>query len=131
MKTSYGKKLFLIDALGAILSAFLLGVVLVRLESLFGIPKNTLYFLAVLPCFFALYDIFCYLKVDKNIGQFLMIIGYTNITYCIISIGLAFYHFEYLTTLGWVYIIVEILVVIAIAIIEIKTARKQNTHSVS
>jgi hypothetical protein len=48
------KKLFLIDGLGALLSAILLGVVLVQLEYLFGIPKSTLYFLASLPCLFTI-----------------------------------------------------------------------------
>ncbi len=44
------KKLFLLDGLGAILSAILLGVVLVNQQVLFGIPKPTLYFLAPAPC---------------------------------------------------------------------------------
>ncbi len=131
MKTTYVKKLFLIDAFGAILSAFLLGIVLVRFESLFGIPKNVLYFLAILPCFFAAYDILCYLKVDKSVGLFLKIIEYTNIIYCIISIGLTFYHFEHLTNLGWFYVLIEIIIVMTLAIIEIKAATKENTHSVS
>lgn len=36
------KKLFQIDAFGATLSAVLLGIVLVKLERFFGIPKQTL-----------------------------------------------------------------------------------------
>ena len=36
------KKLFLIDGIGAVLSAFLLGVVLVKLQSLIGMPTNHL-----------------------------------------------------------------------------------------
>ena len=54
---SHPKKLFLIDGLGAILSAFLLGYVLVKLERVFGIPSKTLYFLATLPMFFVIYDL--------------------------------------------------------------------------
>ena len=68
--SSNPKKLFLIDGLGALVSAFFLGVVLVRLESFFGIPPFILYFLAFLPCLFAAYDFFCYLKVKEHIGYF-------------------------------------------------------------
>lgn len=120
----YGKKLFLFDAFGALLSAFLLGIILVRYESIFGIPKNTLYFLAILPCFFAIYDIVCYFKVSIKIGYFLKVIAYINIVYCFISIVLAFYHYESLTYLGWLYIILEIIVVVAIALIELKASRR-------
>lgn len=60
------KTLFAIDGLGALLSVFLLGVVLVQFESLFGMPKETLYFLAFLPCLFAVYDLVCYLNVKRN-----------------------------------------------------------------
>lgn len=45
------KKLFQIDGLGAILSAILLGIILVRFERFFGIPVSTLYFLASLLYF--------------------------------------------------------------------------------
>lgn len=55
---SHPKKLFLIDGLGAILSVFLLGFVLVKLERVVGIPSKTLYFLATMPVFFAIYDLY-------------------------------------------------------------------------
>jgi len=65
------KKLFLFDGFGAILSALLLGVVLVELESIFGIPRKTLYFLAFLPCLFATYDFFCYFRMKQTFQSFL------------------------------------------------------------
>jgi len=122
--TSHPKQLFILDGWGALLSAFLLGVVLVKLESVFGIPKNTLYFLAFLPCLFALYDFFCYAKVKTNLGSYLKGIAYINLAYCIISIALAFYHYEKITLLGWGYIIIEILIVISIAYLELQVANE-------
>ncbi len=118
------KRLFLIDTLGALLSAFLLGVVLVELENLFGIPHSILYFLALVPIFFAIYDFLCYIKVKKNIKVFLKIIGYTNILYCCISIGVAFFYNKQVTYLGWIYILVEVSVILTIATIEIRTANR-------
>ncbi|MGC6423012.1 MAG: hypothetical protein ACON47_03735 [Flavobacteriaceae bacterium] len=65
------KRIFEIDGFGAILSAFLLGIVLVKLENLFGIPKPTLYVLASFPGLFAIYDFYSYFIIDKNLGFFL------------------------------------------------------------
>lgn len=118
------KKLFLIDGLGAILSAFLLGFVLVKLESVFGIPSTTLYFLAAIPVFFACYDLYCSRKNNDNLGQLLIGIAIMNLTYCCISIGFAFYHFGTITVFGWSYITMEILIIVTLAIVELKVAKR-------
>ncbi len=117
------KKLFLLDGFGAIISAFLLGVVLVKLESYFGIPKNTLYFLAALPCFFMIYDFYVYFKIEKNLGSFLKRIAIVNLLYCFLSLLLAFYHYQVITYLGWIYIIGEIIIVVVLAWYELKVAK--------
>ncbi len=120
------KKLFQIDGFGAIISAILLGIVLVKLEYLFGIPKPTLYFLASLPCIFAVYDFYCYLKIDNNLGSFLKIIAFANLIYCCLSIGLAIYHREDISNLGWIYILTEIAIVSGLSLIELKVAKRQT-----
>jgi hypothetical protein len=123
------KRLFLIDSFGAITSIFMLGYVLVKLESIFGIPQTTLYFLASLPCAFVVYDIFCYLRAKKSIWLYLKGVAYMNIFYCCISIGLAFYHYKKITYLGWIYLIFEILIVIIISSVEIKVANKLKLNN--
>ena len=117
------KKLFLIDGFGAILSAFLLGVVLVKFEELFGIPTSVLYFLATIPIFFVIYDVFCYQKHLK-IGLLLKGIAVLNMLYCCVSIGLISYHFSSITILGWTYIIVEIILVSFLAMIEFRVGKR-------
>jgi len=117
------RKLFLIDGAGALLSAFLFGVVLVALEAFFGIPRATLYFLALLPCFFAIYDIYCYRKEDEDIRPFLRGIAILNISYCVLSIGLALYHYQSITYFGWAYILVEVIIVLALARLELRVYR--------
>ncbi|GAA4272516.1 hypothetical protein U6A24_09790 [Aquimarina gracilis] len=119
------KRLFQIDGVGAIFSAMLLGIVLVKLQGLFGIPKSTLYFLASLPCLFAIYDFYCYFQIDKNLGIFLKGIAFSNLIYCSLSIGLAIYHKEVITNLGWIYIVSEIVLIGILAIIELRVAKKQ------
>lgn len=114
--------LFLFDGIGALLSAFLLGVVLVKFEFLFGIPERSLYFLASLPVFFALYDFVGYLQNADLSGKLLPGIAILNMMYCLISLGVALYHFDTITLLGWIYIIIEISIVAMLGIIEAKVA---------
>jgi hypothetical protein len=64
--TSNPKLLFLIDGVGALLSAFLLGVVLASAETTFGMPSKTLYFLATLACLFALYSFWNHVRFNEN-----------------------------------------------------------------
>ena len=122
------KRLFLIDGIGAILSAFLLGVILVKLEYLFGIPKLTLYSLAAFPVFFALFDFYSYQKDHTKLNTFLKRIAFMNLLYCILSIGLAVFHYQTITTLGWAYIITEILIIMILTIIEFKVSKKLSIH---
>lgn len=118
------RKLFLYDGFGALLSAFLLGVVLVKLEWLFGIPESSLYLLAFIPCLFFLFDIYYYRKDTGDISAPLRIIALLNFLYCCLSLGIAFYHLDVITYLGWIYIILEILIIIIIATIELGLARR-------
>lgn len=122
MQNTFLKKLFLFDGLGALTSAFMLGIVLVKLHHLFGIPKNTLYLLAAIPCFFAVYDFYCYFKIDTNLNKYLKGIAFANLLYCLLSICLAIYHKQLITYLGWLYIIGEIIIVAALSIFELKAA---------
>lgn len=119
------KTLFIIDGLGALLSAFLLGVVLVQLKHLFGMPKETLYFLAFLPCLFALYDLICYLKVQENDLFFLKGIALANLSYCCLSLVLVIQHYPQLTNLGFAYFILELIIVLILASIQLKIAFKK------
>jgi hypothetical protein len=119
------KKIFLIDGIGALASAFLLGVVLVRFEAHFGIPKSTLYVLAGISCIFALYDFYCFLKVKESLAKYLKWIATANLLYCCLSIGFAFYHSSEIKSLGWAYMIGEVAIVVALALYELKTANNK------
>ena len=116
------KKLLLLDGIGAIVSAFLLGIVLTQLNDLVGIPIPTLYFLAFLPCLFAIFDFYHYQKNNNQVATPLRIIAILNLLYCCLSIGLGIYHFETITFLGWFYIVVEVMIVVGIAVWEIRVA---------
>ncbi len=113
------KRIFLLDGIGAIISILMLGIVLVNLEPYFGIPKNVLYILATLPIFFLIYDLYCYCRQIVNKCS-IRIIALTNLLYCFLSLVLTILHFSKITILGWLYIIIEIIIVVVVAIIELK-----------
>ena len=116
------KKLFFIDGCGAFLSAFLTGIVLVRFEKYIGIPPATLYLLAAFPIMFTIYDWFSYLQSHNKQPQLLRGIAIFNFFYCCLSIGVAFYHYNTLTIIGWIYFLIEILIVMILANWELKIA---------
>lgn len=121
------KKIFLVDGSGAILSAFFLGVVLVKWKSIFGIPPSTLYFLALLPCLFAAYDFLCYCSLKTDPRAFLKWIAYANLMYCCISLASAGYHHNDITNYGWLYILAEILILAGLSYFEIKVANRPKS----
>lgn len=118
------KKLFLIDGLGAVLSAFLLGIVLVKFESIIGIPPSTLYFLAVFPLLFVIYDFYCYRKKHNNLKSFLEGIAVANLLYCCFSVGVTLYHLKTITYLGWIYILAETLIILILLSFEFMIAKQ-------
>lgn len=118
------KKLFLIDGLGALLSAFLLGIVLIRFESSFGIPRNILYFLSLTACALATYSLTCYFLAKKIRKLHIKIIGWANFCYCCLTLGLLFYFYEKITALGIFYFLGEVAIIVTLAIVELRTAYK-------
>ena len=118
------KKLFLIDGIGAIVSALMLGVVLVKFQYLIGLPVKVLYSLSIIPCFFAIYSISCFYFLHSKWKLYLKIIAYLNLLYCFVTISLVFYFYENLKFLGVLYFILEIVVIIYLVTLEIKSANK-------
>ncbi len=118
------KKLFLIDGIGAIVSAVMLGIILVYLESWFGIPKKVLYVLAFFPCLFAAFDFLVYRYTKSKLSRYLIIIAYANLGYVGLSLSLAWYHLPKLTGLGWIYITCEVSIILLMVYIELATAHQ-------
>lgn len=119
------KKLFILDGIGALISAFFLGIVLVIFQEHVGIPANSLYILALFPIFFFIYDSCCYLKVTtpSSAAFHLRIVAILNLLYILLSIGFTVYHFSLIKQLGFIYIVCEILIISCIAFIELKVAK--------
>ncbi len=114
------KKLFLIDCLGALISAFLLGIVLVKYKLQIRMPVDVLYLLAAIAGVFAIYSSICYFTFKQNGKPFLIAIAIANLLYCFLTIGLVIYFFAELTTLGMIYFIGELIVILTLVYFEVK-----------
>ncbi len=124
LRTLKPKQLFLLDAFGAALSAFFLGFVLVKYQVYIGMPENVLYILALIPCLFIIYDLLCYVLLKDNWRPYLRIIAYANLLYCDTTLILSIYHFKKLTTLGLTYFTVELLLIIALSMLELRATTR-------
>lgn len=112
------KQLFGVDAVGAAVTAFLIGVVLVKFQVHFGMPVFVLKFLAAIALLFFVYSSCCFLFLKDDFKPYLKAITRGNLTYCFITAALLFYYSKQLTTLGFVYFINEIAIIIALVVVE-------------
>lgn len=117
------RQVFLLDAIGASLTAFTVGVVLVYFQPFVGMPTGKLYFLAAPAVCFAIYSWRCHFKLKKRWRPFLVGIAVANLLYCIVSLGLVVYYYSELTTLGLTYFLLEMGVVFLVVGIEVRTIR--------
>ena len=117
------KKIFLVDGIGALLSAFFLGVVLVQFEDSVGVSKDILICLSLAAMVMAVYSLSCYFRFPTKWRLFLKAIAIVNLLYCCVTIGLILLDGETLTILGYLYFIIEILIVVSLVFVELKVAR--------
>lgn len=114
------KKVFLLDACGAIVSAVMLGLVLTALEPMIGMPSMALHKLAITACVFAAYSLVCYWQTPQNWRPYLKTIALANFCYCLYTIYLVIQLYDVLTLLGISYFVAEVIVVFALVAFEWK-----------
>ena len=111
-----------IDGLGAMLSTFLLGYVLVELKKQIGMPVDILHILAGVAFLFMIYSFFSYLSKPKKDWLYLRIIALLNIGYCLATLCLIILFYDVLTLIGLIYFVCEILIIFGLAVLELKVA---------
>lgn len=116
------KRLFLVDGVGALLSATLIGGVLASFPEVVGAPRKELLLLALPAVVFAIYSFSCYQWSGTRWRSFLRVIGWANIAYCLLTITFMYVYFESLTLAGMVYFVLEIVVVLELVSIELRAA---------
>lgn len=116
------RRLFLIDSLGALLSALLLGLVLASFESFFGMPARVLYLLTTMAMAFFTYSLLCYWYAKKRWRLFLKWIAIVNLLYGCLTLGLVIAQWDNLSVWGLTYFVLEIAVVSGLAGVELYRA---------
>ena len=114
------RALLAVDCAGALLSAVLLGVVLMRLERVFGMPADALVVLAAIPVVFAVYDAVALAAARGDAHRWLLPIGLANLGYCLVSVVYVLAHAERLRVAGWVYFVLELVVVVSLAGLQLR-----------
>lgn len=117
------KNVFLLDGIGAVLSACFTGFILTRYSLFLGINVSLLQSLALLPTAYALYSLSCYFFVPKIRPWMLLAIISANVFYCLISASLILFR-ERITSLGKTLLTAEIIIVLLVVFVEIKVYRK-------
>lgn len=126
-KISNPRGIFLVDGVGAIISALLL-FVLSCFEELFGMPVTILNYLILIVLLFVGYSLTCYLLQVKNWQPFLKVIAVGNTLYGLITLVLVFYLYDQLTIFGISYFLIELLILTLLVQLEFKMAfRKKLT----
>jgi hypothetical protein len=116
------KNIFLLDGIGATLSAVLTGLILPMFSDFLGIPTLIFYCLAIFPVIYCLYSYSCYFFVKRIKPQMLIAIIWANLCYCLISSAVMLF-LKDITIWGRLLLFSEVLVVIAVIALEIKVYR--------
>ncbi len=116
--------LFLIDALGALTSAILLGLILPYFKEFIGMPKHILWVLAIVALLFFFCSISCYLKLPVNLKYYMRGIAIANFLYCILTTSLLIFFWLEVTLLGRVYFIGELILIMGLVLLESRMSSK-------
>lgn len=119
------KTLFLIDSVGAFLTAFFLFAVMRSLNVYFGMPKIVLIYLSAIAGLFCIYSFSCFLFLKERWTLFINIIAVANFLYCVVTLGLLIKYYSFLTILGTTYFLTEIIIIALLGFVELKVARSR------
>ena len=119
-------RLFLLDVLGACVTAMLLAGILIPFQEFFGLPLSALEVLLLFAVVFAFYSLSCFFFLKKNWQIFLRIIATANGLYCCLTAFFVIFYFERLTVLGLCYFLVEMMIILSLVFLEMKTAYKTS-----
>ena len=117
------RRMFLLDSVGALVSAVILGLVLPYWSVELGVPQAVLYVFASVAVVFAIYSMLCFVFAKGAV--FLRAIAIANILYCVLTAMYILFAYENVTWLGYVYFLSEIVVIASIANWELKVANQQ------
>jgi len=117
------KLLFLIDSIGALISALMYTFVLTQFQGFIGFPLKVLYSLAALAFIYAVYSGVCYLSNTINYRPYLRIIATANTFHCLFTIILIIIYHKQMELLGLLYFLVEISILLTLVFFEFSKSK--------
>lgn len=121
---------FLVDSLGALVTALFLLLIRQFFPVYFGIPENMLAGLIIMACLFSVFSFSCFLFVKKKQSFFLKTIATANFLYCVLTVVLVYYYFSPLTYRGIAYFCIEITIILALVYLEWNVATLTGKNQV-
>lgn len=118
------RQAFLIDGLGGLLTATMLGLVLPAFHQHIGLPAGTLRLLGLAGLGYATYSLSCFRFLQGNPAPYLRFIVVANLLYCLVTAAILATHRNTVTTLGLSYFVAEVLVILAVVSLEIRILRR-------
>lgn len=115
------KQLLLIDSSGAFLTTMLLLLVVKHFNLFFGLTTSQINTLAIIAGFICSIGIGCWFTANKNWKAILWTLASLNVLYCLTTV-LVLNAGAGLTIYGIAYFLIEIIIILVLAILEIKTA---------
>ena len=125
MMTS-SKKIFLVDAIGAMVSALLIGLVIAPYEGFFGIPTPIAYLLCFIAILLSAFSLLSYLFAQNSWKKNLRIIAILNLGYCAFTASVLTLNSEGITFWGWAYFVIEMLIIFALSRVEMGIAKSAD-----
>lgn len=123
------KRLFLIDSIGALITAFILMAILSLFEERFGMPRKTLYLLSGIAYVFATFSIYCYYFIKHNWRPLLKTIAVANTLYCLLTAILLVVYYDNITIIGFSYFVTEIIIISCLVFIELKAVSMKRASN--
>lgn len=107
------KIVFLIDGIGAFVSALLLFILLIFFQEETGIPVAVLKILIVVAVCYFCFSMFCYFVIQKTLARrMLKVLIVLNFLYCAASLAVVLFFWNELAVPGKIYLLLEVLVLL-------------------
>ena len=116
--------IFLVDGIGALITASLLFFVVAPNGSFFGTPETIVHYFALVALVFAVHSLACAPWAKKKSRFLLRIIAIANTLYCAATFSMLISFREQISLWGWIYFLLEILIVLSLARFEWKQSLK-------
>ncbi len=123
------RRVFLTDALGALLTTAILAGGLMPLRTYLGLDAATLYGLAALVSLLFVYSLTIFWIRPRRWVPFLRIIALANASYCLITLSILGLRHAEITALGYAYFIGEALLIATIAWTEWRYAARFGSRT--